>query len=155
MLEVSDVIVVKLEQHIDQSDIDVIIKYGKMNPTIKKLVTLIQSVSSTVKCSAEDQELWVDASDIFYIESVDKRTFVYCKEAIYRSDLRLYQLAECLGDLDFVQISKACILNINYLKSIRALLNSRMEATLSNGEKVNVTRKFLPEIKAKLLERQG
>ena len=65
----------------------------------------------------------------------------------------LYQLLEELGDAGFVQVSKSCILNINVLESIRPLRNSRMEATLSNGERVEVTRKYVSAIKEKLLGR--
>lgn len=52
----------------------------------------------------------------------------------------------------FVQISKSCILNINVLDFVRPLLNSRMEATLKNGERLNVSRKYLVNIKSKLQE---
>ena len=30
--------------------------------------------------------------EIFYIESVDKRTFIYTKDMVFRSEKRLYQL---------------------------------------------------------------
>lgn len=46
-----------------------------------------------------------------------------------------------------MQISKSCVLNINALDSIRPLFNSRMEATLKNGEKVNINRNYLNGVK--------
>ena len=49
-----------------------------------------------------------------------------------------------------MQISKSCILNINTLESIRPLFNSRMEATLKNGEKVNINRNYLNGVKKAL-----
>ncbi len=142
--------ILKLVENLSQGDIEILIKYAKMNQTVKRLETLIKSVSKTVKCSDESSELWVNASDIYYIESVDKRTFVYCEKLVYRTELRLYQLQEKLSDVGFVQVSKSCLMNINVLESIRPLMNSRMEATLSNGECINVTRKFIPSIKEKL-----
>lgn len=65
-------------------------------------------------------------------------------------DFRLYQLKEKLQSSGFVQISKSCLLNINALESIRPLFNSRMEATLKNGEKVCVNRKYLKDVKKAL-----
>jgi Response regulator of the LytR/AlgR family len=50
----------------------------------------------------------------------------------------------------FVQISKSCLLNINVLENIRPLFNSRMEATLLNGERVIVNRRYLPDVKEAL-----
>lgn len=72
---------------------------------------------------------------------------------MYRSELRLYQLMEELGNAGFVQVSKACIINLQVLTGIRPLLNSRMEATLTNGEKINITRKYVASIREKLQER--
>ncbi|WP_394927251.1 LytTR family DNA-binding domain-containing protein [uncultured Robinsoniella sp.] len=144
---------IKLEEDLSREDIEVLIKYARWNQTVRRIATFIESVDKTVKCTSESSELWVNAGDIFYIESVDKRTFVYCRDSVYRSELRLYQLKEELGDAGFVQVSKACIINLNVLTGIRPLLNSRMEATLSNGEKINITRKYMAAIREKLQER--
>lgn len=145
--------IIQLEENLTQKDIEVLIRYSQMNQTVKRLETLIKSIDKTIQCHEENSERWVNASDIYYIESVDKRTFVYCQKWVYRSELRLYQLASELLDVGFVQVSKSCIMNINRLDSIRPLMNSRMEATLSNGERINVTRKFIPSIRKKLEER--
>lgn len=144
---------VTLEQDITIEDMEVLIRYAARNQTVKKLETFLSSMDRTVKCSVDSQELWVNASDIFYMESVDNQTFVYSESAVYRTGKRLYQLLQELEPAGFVQVSKFCILNLNVLESIRPLMNSRMEATLSNGEKVNVTRKYVKTIREKLLER--
>ena len=145
--------IIKLEEKLTHQDIEVLIKYARMNNTVKKLISLIKSVEGTVKCNSEQREIWVNASDIYYIESVDKKTFVYCEKEVYRTEFRLYQLIDELAPSGFVQISKACLVNINVLESIRPLLNSRLEATLSNGERINVTRKYVSAVRAKLQER--
>ena len=144
---------IKLEENLTQKDIEVLIKYAKMNPTVKRLITLIQSTGSMIKCSTDNSETWINASDIYYIESVDKRSFVYAEKSVYPTDFRLYQLMDELAPAGFVQTSKSCILNLNYLQNIRKLANSRMEGILTNGERINVTRKYISEIKEKLLER--
>ena len=40
-------------------------------------------------------------------------------------------------------------MNINELVHIKTLSNSRLEAELSNGEKINVSRTYISEIKRK------
>jgi DNA-binding LytR/AlgR family response regulator len=145
--------IIKLEENISQEDIEVLVKYARMNKQIKRIITLLKSVDSTVKCTLDHSEIWVNASDIYYIESVDKRTFIYCEKTVYHTELRLYQMIEELAPLGFAQISKSCILNLNVLKSIKPMINSRLEAILTNGERLNVTRKYLTDIKTKLQER--
>lgn len=142
--------IVKLEENLSQEEIEVLIKYCSMNSTVQKLQTLIQSVDKAIKCSSENYDVLVNASDIYYIESIDKHTFVYCENSVYDSDFRLYQLLDELSDVGFIQVSKSCIININVLHCIKPLINSRLEATLSNGERICVTRKYVSAIRKKL-----
>jgi DNA-binding LytR/AlgR family response regulator len=143
-------LLLKLEEDFTQQDIEIIIKYAKMSHDVKRLVSLVHSVNTTIKCTLDGNEKLVNVSDIFYIESVDKRTFVYCEKDVYITDFRLYQLVDMLSELEFVQISKSCILNITVLDTMKSLRNSRMEARLKNGERLYVTRKYLNDIKRKL-----
>lgn len=144
--------ILKLEEKLSQKEVEVLIRYAHLDPVVKKLAALVKSVDKTIPCRIEQNEKRIHASDIYYIESVDKRTYVYCKEDVYQTDLRLYQLLEELADMGFVQVSKSCIINILMLDHIRPLFNSRMEATLMNQERISVTRKYIPLIRAKLEE---
>lgn len=142
--------ILKIEQDLTCNDVEVLIRYAKMNKRTERLVSFIQSFDTQIKCIGENSEYMINVSDIHYIESVDKRTFLYLEKDVYRTELRLYQLAEDLGNLGFVQISKSCILNINTLEYIKPLLNSRMEATLKNGEILHINRKYLNALKQAL-----
>lgn len=146
-------VVVKLEECLTQEDIEVLIRYAHMDGRVAKLMELAKLVDSAVKCSHEGNVLWVEASDILYIESVEKRTFVYVKQAVYRTDMRLYQLLELLDGAGFAQVSKFCLVNLYCLASIKTLVNSRMEGTLTSGERITVSRKYIAAIKKKLQER--
>lgn len=142
--------ILKTEQDLTCSDIEVLIRYAKMNKQVERLLTLMQSADTQIKCNGENNERFIHASDIFYIESVDKKTFVYLEKSVYRTNFRLYQLAGELMHSGFVQINKACILNINALECVKPLMNSRMEATLKNGERLYINRKYLNGIKQAL-----
>ena len=132
---------------LDGQEIEVIIKYPQKDKQVNRMIDFLQSFDIQIKCAGGNAEQMINILDIYYIESVDKKTFVYLENAVYRTDFRLYQLKDKLKTYGFVQISKSCILNINILESIRPLFNSRMEATLKNGEKVNINRNYLNEVK--------
>lgn len=142
--------IIKIEQDLSCADIEVIIKYGKEKENVQRIVKLLESVDKQIKCDKDGAERMVNASDIYYIESVDKQTFVYLEKGVYRTDFRLYQLMEQLKKYGFIQISKSCILNIHYMDSIKPISNSRMEATLKNSERVYINRKYLGEVKKAL-----
>lgn len=141
---------IKTEQDLSCSEIEITIKYPQKNRQVDRIVDFLQSLDMQIKCDIDNTEQMVDIQDIHYIESVEKKTFVYLEKAVYHTDFRLYQLKDKLQKYGFVQISKSCILNINALESIKPLFNSRMEATLKNGEKVYINRKYLNDVKRAL-----
>lgn len=141
---------IKAEQDLSCNEIEVSIKYPQRDRLVNRMIDFLQSFDMQIKCAGDHGERMITISDIYYIESVDKKTFVYLENAVYRTDYRLYQLKDKLQAYGFVQISKSCILNINVLDSIRPLFNSRMEAALKNGEKVNINRSYLNGVKKAL-----
>ena len=141
---------IKEEQDLSCNEIEVIIKYSQRDKQVNRIINFLQSFHMQIKCAGDNAEKMINILDIYYIESVDKKTFVYLENEVYRTDFRLYQLKNKLQTYGFVQISKSCILNINALDSIRPLFNSRMEATLKNGEKVHINRNYLNGVKKAL-----
>ncbi len=143
---------IRAEQDLSCSEIEITIKYPGRDRQVDRIIDLLQSFEVQIKCDFENTERMINISDIYYIESVDKKTFVYLEKAVYHTSFRLYQLRERLRQYGFVQISKSCILNINALESIKPLFNSRMEAALKNGEKVYINRNYLSEVRKALKE---
>ncbi|MCL2362846.1 MAG: LytTR family transcriptional regulator DNA-binding domain-containing protein [Defluviitaleaceae bacterium] len=144
--------IVKLVQDSSVEESEILIRYAVMSKDIERITAMLRSANTRIKCSHEGSDKFVNASDIYYFESVDKMTFVYCEKDVYRTDYRLYQIIEEFAHLGFIQVSKSCVLNINVLESITPLLNSRMEATLTNSERIYVTRKYLENLKKALQE---
>lgn len=138
------------EQNLDCDEIEIRIQYPQKDQQVDRILDFLQSLDMRIQCFDDRTMHLISIFDIYYMESVDKKTFVYLENAVYRCDLRLYQLKDKLRMHGFVQISKSCICNINALQSIRPLFNSRMEATLKNGEKVNINRNYLHEVKQAL-----
>lgn len=140
----------RIEQDKKYNDLEIHLKYGQKDRLVERILSFLETVDRQLSCYQDGRRYLVNLSDIYYIESVDKKTFVYLADTVYQTDLRLYQLLHDLEHNGFVQISKSCLLNINVLESIRPLFNSRMEATLLNGEKVIVNRRYLQAVKEAL-----
>ena len=107
----------------------------------------------------------VVVSEILYVDSVDKRTFFYtqrschntsrsssqgCGEGVYETPLKLYELEERLGRSDFFRASKSTIINFNQIQSLRPDFGGRMLVQMKNGEKLYVSRQYVPVLKRKL-----
>ena len=134
---------------------EVTIAYSEMTANVKRVADFVRSVEQTVLCKKDEEECSVPVGDIFYIESVDKKTFVYCEKEVYMCSLRLYEIEKIVEKAGFVRVSKSTILNIEWLKGVKTLVNSRLEAILSNGERVCVTRKYLKDIREALIRRNS
>jgi len=144
--------VLRLVQNNTQNDIEVVITYPVKNKIIERIVSLIKSVDAQIECYSDDIVKLVNVSDIYYIESIDGKTIVFCEKENYLVKSRLYQIYEKLKDSGFIQISKYCVLNINKLDKFRPLDNNRLEAVLSNGVYLCITRKYISGIKQILQE---
>jgi len=145
----------KLEKcETQNNNIEITIKYPEKNKNLERLVSLIKSLDIKIPCYSDTGVVLVNASDIFYAESIDKKTIVCCEKENYPVKDRLYQLYEKVMPAGFVQINKYCILNINKLEKVTTLENSHLEAVLSNGKSLYITRKYLADIKRMLLENE-
>ena len=91
----------------------------------------------------------VKHSAIYYIESVDKKTFVYTKDSCYESKFRLYELETMLLGM-FLRFSTATILNLKKVRSVESEMSGRMIATLLNGESIVISRGYVKEVKGRL-----
>ncbi len=144
--------ILNLEHRKTHKDIEISIIYPEKNKTIERLVSFVNSLSIKIEGYAEEGIKQINVPDIYYIESEDKISVIFCEKEYYRTKYRLYQISEKLTGLGFVQISKYCLININKLDRIIPLSNRRMEAILKNGKRVFITRKYLYDIKKILQE---
>lgn len=129
------------------SSLEVQIKYPSMNAQLQQLIQKIKSLDIKLVGSDNKRNSLLNIYDIFYIESVDRKTFIYTKDQVFRSNKKLYELMDELKGFGFVQINKSCIMNMDVLDSVKTIFNSRLKATLTNGEKVIITRTYIPEVK--------
>lgn len=139
----------------DLSNPEVTIEYRDLTENVKRVSDFVRSVDQSITCRKNDEEFSIPVNDIFYVESVDKKAFVYCESEVYQSGLRLIELEEVLARAGFVRVSKSAILNVEKLRGVKNLANSKLEALLVNDERICVSRKYLKDIREVLLRRNG
>ena len=139
--------------NIHQSDtfeeIEINIKCYSIDKKLNDLISLINNHYSSLVLKDQDYTYSINPNQIFYIESIDDKTFVYLENQVLENSLRLYEVEETLKEGTFIRISKSCILNIDYLRSVKALLNGKYEAHLFNGEKLIISRHYVSSFKKK------
>ena len=91
----------------------------------------------------------IKASAVYYIESVDKKSFVYTKQGCYDTKYRLYELEVMLGGY-FMRCSKSMIINLKKVRNVKSQISGRIDATLLNDEVVVISRGYVKEVKRRL-----
>ena len=129
---------------------EVVIRCLRTDAQILKMLATLRVFDRKITGYREGQTFLLDAGNILYIDTADKRTFLYTSGAVYETPLRLYELEERLSACDFFRASKSTIVNFNEIKSMRPDFGGRMQLTMSNGERVFVSRQYVPVIKEKL-----
>lgn len=130
----------------------VTIEYPQYNGYVDKLIKKIRGMGEFIAGCSNGRKYQIKIFDILYIESVDKRTFIYTSDDVFCIAEKLNQLETKLKKHGFVKINRTCLLNIDALDSIKNLVNSKLEATLTNGERLIVSRTYLYNIKVLLSE---
>lgn len=136
-----------LKENADIKETMITIECFQKDEDIQKIIDYLSQFYQTITCKKEKNIYQVYIKDIYYIETVDEKTFIYKQNEIYESTYKLYELESLLKDHDFIRISKSCLLNLRYLQSVRVLSYGKYEATLINHEKLIISRKYMPDFK--------
>ena len=142
----------KIEIDIDDKyqDTEVVIRANKLDSDVERLIAMMRVVNMQIGVRQNDETFLLDTEKILYIETVDRRTFVYTQDETYESDLKLYEIEQQLLEKDFLRVSKATIVNIRMIKSIKSDINRKIRVTLKNGEQIVVSRMYSDELRRKL-----
>jgi len=125
----------------------IIIKVRNLSKDIVKLINAINSKSINIIGYQNNKLFKLKSEEIFYIEVVDKKIYIYLEKEVYESKQKLYELENNLNGDNFIRISKSVLLNIDKLKAIMPTFNGRFEAILINEEKLIVSRSYVSEFK--------
>ena len=117
---------------------------------VREIVAFVKSRQGQLTGTADERQYEIAVSDVFYIEAVDNKTFLYTKDKVCETRQKLYELEEMLQQKHFLRVSKSTLLNLMKVSAIKPALNSRFIAVLFSGEQVVITRKYVPELKKAL-----
>lgn len=128
----------------------IIIRCSQMDENILKVISELKKDQKKLTGMKDGIITMIEPSNVYYFEGVDNKVFLYCKQNVYETKLKLYEIEEEYRNTNYFRASKSVILNITKIKSISPAYSGRFEALLFNGEKVVISRQYVPELKKKL-----
>lgn len=142
----------KITVHTDteQKEMKIHITCQSMTPEVERVLSMLHMLNKQLIGYKVGEMYLIEAADVLYIDTVDKRTFLYTKNEIYETTLKLYELEEQLEEANFFRANKSCIINFRHIASLKSELNRRLLVTMTNGEKMIVSRQYAEYLKEKL-----
>lgn len=142
----------KININIDKSyvETEITINSAAMSDELEKVIAILRTFDFKLTGTKDGLTHILDASQVLYIDTVDKKTFLYTKSAVYETNLRLYELEESLSTSDFFRAGKSSIINFSKIKSLKSDIDGRIIVTMENNEKLIVSRQYTTFIKNKL-----
>lgn len=126
---------------------EIIIRCHKITNDIMMLLHKVKMSQDTIIGLDGDQIYRLKIEDVYYFETVDNKSFVYCKSKVYESKLKLYEFLSICEGTHFFRASKSVVLNSDKISYIKSSFSGRFEATLLNDEKVMISRQFVVDLK--------
>ena len=117
---------------------------------VREIAAFIRSRQGSLSGVQDEKQYEIPISELYYIESVDGKTFLYTKAQVYETSYRIYELENLLRARHFLRVSKSMLLNLMKVQSIRPALNGRLTAVLQSGEEVIISRSYVKDLKSAL-----
>lgn len=133
----------------DRSE-EIVIRCHAITDEVVALISRLKQSESVLLGVKNGETFRIGVKDIYYIESVDNKTFICCQQDVYESKQKLYELEALAIGTKLFRCSKSMILNLGKIRSVSASVNGRFEAKLNNGESVIISRQYVPALKEKL-----
>ena len=129
---------------------EIVINCRSADTEVLRLLASLRAYEKKLTGLKDGKTYLLESSQVFYIDTVDKRTFLYTRSAVYETPLRLYELEERLAANDFFRASKSCVINLRAIRSLAPDFGGRLEVTLENGERLSISRQYAAAIKIRL-----
>lgn len=138
---------VTVKKQEERKEDEVVIYCSVENRKIKKIKGFVENMDYKLWVTSNEENVMVDPDEVYYFESVDKRTFVYLKEMILECPLRLYEIELKYKGFSFFRATKSTIVNTKYIRKVVPMLNRNLMVTLKNKEKLIISRRNIKEFK--------
>ncbi|MCM1124693.1 MAG: LytTR family transcriptional regulator [Eubacterium sp.] len=129
---------------------EIIIRCRELDEMMLRIVNELKAGRGRFTVMQDDKIRQISAEEIYYIEAVDNRVYLYLQKEVLETKKKLYEIEEGYANTDFFRASKSVILNLSKVKHFAPEFGGRFEATMMNGEKVLISRAYVPHLKKRL-----
>lgn len=144
--------ILKIEIHVDEkaADLTVCVTCRQLTADVEKIVAALRMINHQLTAKKDNEIHLLGIEQLIYIESVDRKCFIYTSEEMYESEFKLYELEQQLEEYGFFRVSKSVLIHLKKIQSLKADINRRIRITMSNGEQIIASRQYADALKKRL-----
>ena len=132
------------------SETSLLVTCKELTPQVEKLLAAIRILDKQITAKKEDVLYLIDLADVFYIEALERNTFIYTDKEVFDSQMKLYELESTLAQYGFIRVSKNTICSLRKIKSLKSEVDRKIKITMENGYQIIVSRMYADELRKKL-----
>jgi len=139
---------IKINRHPQFGEPEMVINCDEKDTSIDQIVQLIQQPTIDFNGKKEDMMFVFKTIEVFYVESIEDQCFLYTKDDVFDCKYRLYEVEN--KDASFVRVNKNTVVNYKKIKFFKSSFNGRLDATLTNGDRIEISRTYVQHLKSLL-----
>jgi len=139
---------IKVNRHPQFGEAKLVIDCDEKDTSIDQIVRLLEQPTIDFNGKKEDKMFVFKAAEVFYIESIEDQCFLYTKDDVFDCKYRLYEVEN--QEPAFVRVNKNTVVNYKKIKFFKSSLNGRLDATLTNGDRIEISRTYVQQLKSLL-----
>ena len=117
-------------------------------PHIQALLALLAEAERRIPAQEGENRAFLSPADVLYAESVDRGVYVCTREAVYKTPLSLAQLESWFPSL--IRCARTTLVRLGAIDRLRTAPGGRILATLANGERILITRRYAAALRERL-----
>jgi DNA-binding LytR/AlgR family response regulator len=138
-------------EHAPLEENEVILRCAQLDDEMLRVLSILRSGMQKLLVWNEQREtLPLSVSKVVYCETVEEKTFVYTHDGIYQTALSLAELEDRWGDLGLFRAGKSSVVNLHEIQKLKNCGSGRIEALLTTGEKMVISRRYAPILRERL-----
>ena len=138
-------------EHAQLEENEVILRCRQLDDEMLRVLSLLRSGMQKLLVWNEHREMLpLSVSKVVYCETVEEKTFVYTHDGIYQTALSLAELEDRWGDLGLFRAGKSSVVNLHEIQKLKNCGSGRIEALLTTGEKMVISRRYAPILRERL-----
>lgn len=137
-------------ENLAPNEIEITISANNLDQTTMQLMQQIQSLAqptTSLPITVDERVVLLAFTDIVVVEVFGTEIVIQTTTKSYTTKGQLKKISLRLPPHSFIQVNKSTLINVEHLDYLEAAFSGNMTAFLTNGNRVSVSRKYLPDLK--------